>query len=316
MFKQLSVLLLSVLCLTAQANPVRALGLGNTESAALHHAFQRAIESKVGVLVLNELELNKDSIAKDDIFNYSSAYVDKFNIVSKETRAGQHLVEVDVWVSESKLANRILHKNNTRTDIDGVRLQHQHQTYIATKQQGDKLILKTLEHYPSRAFDIVLKDSNFKYDSQRQLHYSADLTVGWSKNFIDALYETLERLEDSNSKQSQTTVLLARTPNHNSLFNTASRRTFYFNDVITRQLLDTELKKRAPVLVVSFSNNNRLIKSQCIDIAQREYFSPGYSNLDIKAYNPGNKKVKLNLGSIDLSSITDVKITIIGRDQC
>jgi hypothetical protein len=316
MFKSLVALGLSVLCFAVQANPIRSLGVGSTEDAALKHAFQRAIESKVGTLVLNELEVKQDSITKDEIFNYSSAYVDKFELVSKESRSGQYLVEVDVWVAESKLANRILHKNNSNTDINGFRLSHQHQTYIETKQQGDKLIAKALEHYPNRAFDIVVKDSSFKYDSRRRLHYSANLSVKWSKGFVDALYETLERLEDSNIKTSKSTILLARNPNHNSLFNTASRRTFYFNDVISKQLLESELKSRAPILVVSFSNNKKLIKSQCFVLPQREYFSPGHSNLDIKAYNPGNVSVNLNLNTIDLSAITDVKITVIGKDQC
>jgi hypothetical protein len=317
MFKSVVSSLVLVLCIsTVQANPVRSLGLGATEDAALHHAFQRVIENKVGVLVLNELEINRDQISKDQIFNFSSAYVDKFEIVSKESRAGQVLVEVDVWVSESKLANRILHNNNSRTDIDGTRLKHQKETYIESKQQGDKLIVKALEHYPFRAFDIIVNNSNFNFDSRRQLHYNADLSVRWGKNFVDALYETLSRLEDTNQKNFKTTVLLARTANHNSLFNTASRRTFYFNDVVSNNILNTELNKRAPVVVVSFSSHGKLIKSQCFLLPQHDYFSPGRSNLDIKAYNPGKFNVSMNLGSVDLSSITDVKITVIGKDQC
>jgi hypothetical protein len=314
--KIISALILALLASTVYANPVRALGLGVTEDAARRHAFQRAIEAKVGALILSEVEVNNYNLRKDEIFDYSSGYVDNFKVVSSEQRAGQWLVEVDVWVSESKIANRILSKNNSRTDIDGNRLNQQIRTYTETKQQGDRLLQKVLDVYPTKAFDIELKNSDFKLDARRQLHFVAQVSVVWNKNFVNSLYETLERLQDSNAKNAEKTVLLAKTPNHNTLFNTSSRRTFYFNDVQTLNILNKTFKDRAPILVVSFSNQGKLVHSKCIHLPQSNYFSQGYSDLDIKAFHNSLTSVSVPVYNLNTESITDFKLTIIGRDQC
>lgn len=307
----------ALLVFSVNANPVRMIGIGSTEDSARHHAFQRAIEKKLGTLVVSELEVRNQNVRKDDIFNYTAGYVDNFKILSVEQKGDQFLVEADVWVSESKLRDRILSKNNSATDIDGNTLHERRRTYLESKFKGDQLITRATDSYPHRAFDIDLKRSDFKFDEYRQLNFVADFSVKWSKTFIDSLSETLRTLEDSDDKTKSATVMIAGAPNNDNFFTRHTRKSYYFNDRYVLKNLADILKNQSPVLVVTFNQGNRIAHSSCVRLDPYKYFSQPLDNyLEIKLYNNDLLKVTIPVYNLDVKSITDFKFTIISKGQC
>jgi hypothetical protein len=315
MIKQVVIVVALLISAAASSNPVRSLGVGASADAAKHHAFQRAIEKKLGTLIVSDLNIQQQKIITDEILNYSAGYVTDFNIISAKQANGRYLIEADVWVKESKIRDRILYRNNSKTTINGELLNEKVASYLDAKASGDKLLQKVIQSYPHRSFDVDLKSSNFKFDEYRRLHFTADVLVKWNNNFINALTETLSALEDSNKQHSVTTVTL--TNNTNNFFKRTELTTFHFNDIFTLRKISSVLEKHSPILVISFNQHGKFIYSKCIELSSNNYFiRPSGDNLHIKSTYNESIPVSLPLHNIDVKSVTDVKITIIGKDQC
>jgi hypothetical protein len=292
-------------------------GVGATEDAARRHAFQRAIESKVGTLILSETVVRNDSLVKDEIFDFSSGYVDNFKIISVEQRGRQYIVEADVWVTDSKLKNRIITKNRADNSVDGVALNERVESYQQTKQQGDRLVAKAVEYYPSRSFDVQLKNSDFKLDPNRQLHFVAQVSVTWSEGFIKSLHEVLARTQDRDKSNAASMIMIADAPNDDNIFRPNARRSYYFNDQSALQIMQRTFERRSPVLVVSFNRSGQNIHSVCVRLPSERFYSQArIDDLRVNTFQKDLIPVTVPLYNVDVRSISDVKLSIIGKDQC
>ena len=309
--------ILALLASNVVANPVRTIGVGATEDAARRHAFQRAIESKVGTLILSETVVRNNNLVKDEVFDFSSGYVNKFKVLSVEQRGGQYIVEADVWVSDSKLKNRIITKNRSDSSVDGLVLNERIVSYQQTKQQGDRLVAKAVEYYPYRSFDVQLRNSDFKLDSNRQPYFVAQVSVTWSEGFIKALQEALSRTQDADKDNASSTVMIANAPNDDNFFRPNARRNYYFNDRNALQTLKTTFERRAPVLVVSFNQSGKNIHSACINLPTDRYYAQArIDDIRVKTFQKDLISVTVPLYNVDVQSVTDVKLSVIGKDQC
>lgn len=317
MFKFIVTCTLALLTSNVLSNPVRSVGVGATEDAARRHAFQRAIESKVGTLILSETVVRNDSLVKDEIFDFSSGYVDNFKIISVEKRGRQYIVEADVWVADSKLKNRIITKNRADNSVDGVALNERIESYQQTKQQGDRLVAKAVEHYPSRSFDVQLKNSDFKLDSNRQLHFVAQVSVTWGEGFIKSLHEVLARTQDRDKTNAASMIMIADAPNDDNIFRPNARRSYYFNDQSALQIMQRTFERRSPVLVVSFNRSGQNIHSVCVRLPSERFYSQArIDDLRVNTFQKDLIPVTVPLYNVDVRSISDVKLSIIGKDQC
>jgi len=317
MFKFIVTCTLALLTSNVLSNPVRSVGVGATEDAARRHAFQRAIESKVGTLILSETVVRNDSLVKDEIFDFSSGYVDNFKIISVEQRGRQYIVEADVWVTDSKLKNRIITKNRADNSVDGVALNERVESYQQTKQQGDRLVAKAVEYYPSRSFDVQLKNSDFKLDPNRQLHFVAQVSVTWSEGFIKSLHEVLARTQDRDKSNAASMIMIADAPNDDNIFRPNARRSYYFNDQSALQIMQRTFERRSPVLVVSFNRSGQNIHSVCVRLPSERFYSQArIDDLRVNTFQKDLIPVTVPLYNVDVRSISDVKLSIIGKDQC
>ncbi len=316
MIKFIITCVIVLLASTAHSNPVRATGVGATEDAARRHAFQRAIESKVGTLLLTEVVVQDQRLVKDDIFDFSSGYVDRFTVISVEQRSGQYIVVADVWVSDSKIKSRIISKNTTST-VNGSAISEKVASYTNTKQQGDVLVAKAVEFYPSRSFDVALRNSDFKLDSNRQVYYTAQVSVTWTKSFIQSLQEILAKIEDGDKSSASTTVMIADAPNDDNFFRPNARKSYYFNDGKAHRILTNIFERRSPVLVVSFNQGIKNIHSACVPLSTNRYFSQArIDDIRINTYQKDLISIAVPLYNVDLKSVTEVMFSVIGKDQC
>lgn len=316
MFKFIVTCALALLSSNVLSNPVRVVGVGSTEDAARRHAFQRAIEHKTGTLIVSEVVVRNDRLAKDEIFDFSSGYVEKFKIISVEQRSGQCIVETDVWVSDSKIKSRIISKNATGT-VNGSAISEKVASYTNTKQQGDVLVAKAVEFYPSRSFDVALRNSDFKLDSNRQVYYTAQVSVTWTKSFIKSLQEILAKIEDGDKSSASTTVMIADAPNDDNFFRPNARKSYYFNDARAHRILTNAFERRSPVLVVSFNQGAKNIHSACVPLPTNRYFSQArIDDLSVNTFQRDLISVAVPLYNVDLKSVTEVRFSVIGKDQC
>lgn len=82
---------------------VRVTANGENFNDAKQNGFRKAIELAVGSVVLVETEVSNNKLIRNDIISYSSGYVDDYTVVSQTGNS----VTMDVWVSNSKIANRL-----------------------------------------------------------------------------------------------------------------------------------------------------------------------------------------------------------------
>lgn len=186
-------------CATTHNQSIRVSGVGSNFENARHDAFTKAIEYKMGTLVLSERETHNFKLVKNDISVFSSGYIDKYNIVSETTNGKLVSVTVDVTVSDSKIKDRLLGSGTNLKELEGERHHVQYSSYMRDRIQGDKILNIVLRDYPSRAYVITQGTHEFKLDAHRNALLRVPYKMNWNYNYIVSLNEALSILQDGSN---------------------------------------------------------------------------------------------------------------------
>ena len=89
---------------------------------AKKQAFRLASEQVAGTVVLSESELRNSNLTRNEIITYSSGLIDEYKIVDRVDMPGAVKLTMDVWITESVMAQRLLAKSATEKGIDGLDL--------------------------------------------------------------------------------------------------------------------------------------------------------------------------------------------------
>ena len=89
---------------------------------AKKQAFRLASEQVAGTVVLSESELRNSKLTRDEIITYSSGLIDEYKIVDRFDGPGYVKLTMDVWITESVMAQRLLAKSATDRGVDGAAL--------------------------------------------------------------------------------------------------------------------------------------------------------------------------------------------------
>lgn len=135
---------------------VRVQATGSNQEQARTNAFRKAIELAVGTIVLGEAVVRNDRLIRNEIISYSSGYIDNFTIISSTPTS----VEMDVWVSESRIAKRLINMGVSSTDMvngrairqDWDRREAQEVTAERRRSDSIKLMHTVLNDYPRAAY--------------------------------------------------------------------------------------------------------------------------------------------------------------------
>lgn len=154
---------------------------------ARQSALRMAVERAVGTIVVSETETQDLRIRRNEIITYASGYVDNHELVQSQTVRGRTQVQMKVWVSQNKLANRLLNESRTAGQIEGGRISEQIRSLQHARESGDRVLLAVLRDYPRRAFDVDLLPTRVYVDSQRQAWLNVRFNVKWNSNYIESL---------------------------------------------------------------------------------------------------------------------------------
>lgn len=172
---------------------VRVQARGNTESEARQEAYKRAIEDAIGSLVLAESVVVDEQVKRREIIEYSSGYIDRSKILSQYHDGRHFVVDMDVWVKHSRIADRLLSKSESTTKIDGERLQTQIETLDRERQQGSRTISAVLADYPQKAYIIRSETIETRYHDRRA-QIAVKFQLDLDPKYLRALWETLEKI--------------------------------------------------------------------------------------------------------------------------
>jgi hypothetical protein len=254
-------ILTAVLCInTAWANPFRVSGNGNTELQATESALRSAVEQSRSV-VLTESQVSKNNLVRNDIISYSSAYVEKYQVVSSKNQNQQWTVIADVWVKDNTIADRVIGRFSSDAVIDGKSLTGQADRLLTSKErtanQGLQLLNTVLADYPTRALTLTVLNSQLQVQGASAV-FVIKYDLQWSNNFLAALRETLGIVQHSfvNNNCANCYVKITK----NWLGFTGS--TYDFVDREPIDAVRTSLSKPVNV-AVSFYRDAQLIHQEC-----------------------------------------------------
>ena len=169
---------------------------GATVEQARLEGFRTAVNQAVGGVVATQTQTQNQRLTRDEIINYSSGFVDRFEILEQQDQGNRVQLKMRVWVAESRLAHRLLGQSYDSQQVPGGRIGAQVETMLEERQQGDRLIEAVMADYPHRAFDVKVGKSRVQFDQYRQAGVVTDVTIRWDTRFTDAVRDTLRRTND------------------------------------------------------------------------------------------------------------------------
>jgi hypothetical protein len=182
---------------TSKDGPVRVRGVGANQDEARAAAFRQAIELKVGALVLSTQQAQQYRLVRNDVLVHSAGYVDDFRAVASGFEGGKAWALLDVWVSGSRIADRLLGVGPTSSRFEGSRHEAQLATFVDARSRGDAVLKAVLEDFPVKAFSLTHGAHVFRVDSQRRPFVSIPYSLRWHYPYIVAFNEAMRRVSAS-----------------------------------------------------------------------------------------------------------------------
>lgn len=208
---------------------IRVTATGSTFEEAKSIAFNRAIEYVVGSVIVNEKESRNDKLARNEVLNHSSGYVDDFTVI-KSTSSGKSVtVEMDVVIKNSRIANRILNSTDSKqSSINGGKMATQYGTYLDSRQSANNIIVPILNDFPSRSYTMQIMRTDFGLDVFNNARLLVAYKVSLKYEWVIAMDEALKLASaprDNSIRQEKIKVIKLKPGNW-----VGSNDVYYFND--------------------------------------------------------------------------------------
>jgi len=318
------ILLLSFVCNVVFAQPIRVQGIGDTLQQAKENAFKTAVELQVGSVLVTEAESKNSKLVRNDIINYSAGYVDKYVIIDTNNYNGKTLVIVDVYVSSSKIADRILGTSTNPKIFDNETHATQYETYIQSKRNGDRLLKSLLNDYPRRAFIVTQYQHRFGVDTMRNPFIEVGFKLNWNYNYLQSFNEALSLIEDGSNGLFKTSpgniIVMAKDPKD---FVLGKKNHYKFNDVLTTETIKQRLDNHVPrIQLTVYNQNNNVFFTQCYVPESFTGRMPGLYSMGDTLILYGNQTetniIRLHLSNMGeaLRSITRLELHVVGHESC
>lgn len=288
---------------------LRVQATGHNEQDARDQAFRLAVEQAVGSLIVQQTKVTNGELISHEIVNYSSGYVHDFHIVSRRNLENKTLIEIDVWIKRSVIADRLLGSGSGSTKIDGEKLSTQYQTLMRERHNGDRILSMVLDDYPSRAFKIKISQIDQKINSKRNLEIELVTALSWNQNYIVSLIEAVNATAVSN--QAGECLRSSSFCNYEHLVGInyrapedrwyVSKYAFAYDDNIRSAIMQEHFaKKNLVILVKMIDSQGRTLYSNCY----------GHHELTQTDYRPARRFVYSDQWKtiIDGTLVTDPKI--------
>lgn len=300
----LAVISASVFAQSSDSSGVWVTGSGSTKKEAMDDGFRKAIEIVSGTVTLSEREIKKDTITKNEVFNYSAGYIKKYNILNIVENKSSITINMIVWVDSSKLLNYKLNIGKTQENIDGNNLSAQFKSYIDERSAATNLVNKIINDYPSRAFEITKSPYNISTDEYRDINIDITMNVKWSQLYITSLKETLD-IVAGNRRTDVNIEILTEKPN--SMFfdqSTYSITDYEMAENIVNRLYKNKMKINASI----YNSNGKILQTTCFNVDDPPFVKQTTSNSYRMIYSkriswtlsiPINKDLHNKLSQID-----------------
>jgi hypothetical protein len=317
---------------------------------AKEFGFKLAIQEALGTFVVTEKVIKFNEVTRNEIVTYSGGYVQDFKIIKENRDNISTTLVMDVWVSESKIANRLLNTSTNKGELDGRKIEAQLSTIVKDKEDAFKLLDIILKDFPSKAFELNIKKTNFQSLRKGTSIVEVPIEIQWSQKYLDSLKEAILLLRDSDELRfkssigsrihNDVTVISIRSLIFGDFFNSGIDASFKDEEIIDLFYLNFN---NAPVIKISLNDDfeneiitdcfylqksgNLLTKSKFdkqniheIKSLEEFYeFNTDRAHFEINEKFKQNKNYLIELNNknlIRISEITKVKVSIIKKYEC
>jgi hypothetical protein len=156
---------------------------------------------------------------------------------------------MDIWVSDSKIADRIKTVSRDGKNIDGRQFEASSQTLAQEQVSGDKIFKMIIKDYPAKAIEVkIVNVSAFEKNNKTSLR--VETVIEWSEGFLISLADALEKTS-LDWKQDYETAISVRTKG----FSWTSPPTGTYPDDSKLKILRNRLTQDQLAIKVLYHNN-------------------------------------------------------------
>lgn len=282
---------------------------GSTLEQAKQEGLRFAVNKAVGTLVLAETQVKNQEVFRHDITLYSSGYVDDYKVLSEESLNGNIKLVMDVWVAESKIANRLFALSKEERGVNGSKVATQYQSIMQERNQGDRVIQLVANDFPQKAFTINMGKLSWRMvDRDPEILVPAEIL--WNAEYLNAMLEALVRTRVGNNPANQRygrawpSVVSIKHPN--DWFTTYAA----YTDVKKAELLTDRMVGIKPSIQINIKNAvGEAVYGVCVNLP---YFSGAFfgESLAFGIYAP--EKFGYPTGQFFASGAPDADFAIYG----
>lgn len=286
---------------------------GRDESDARDQAFRLAVNQAVGSLLLSQTRVKDGTVQHHEIINYSSGFIQDFKILERSYDSGV-TIKIDVWVSRSSIADRLLNESKTAGSVEGGKITQQIRSFQKERQGADSVIDAVLADFPNRAFNVELGKTVVEMDNNRRPILSIPFRISWNTSYTDAFSKAVAAINQHPECGGWFDPCL------NSGFNRINGA--YFNDeIIYKKVFD--VMWRSWVKVKILGQDGQVKFASCTEVPE---LGADWSRW--KFVNAGGGVIQTNLGRwkdyvwpLDISTLpTDqldrVEVSVIRPGNC
>jgi hypothetical protein len=174
----------------------------STRESAERELFRRAVRDASDALVLEQRLMEYGDLVQDDLYIYSVGYVDEYDITSVERVDGFYVMSATVWVSKSRLADRLTFRKLASGRVDGHTPSQKYRSYLEQAQLSDRILENLLVDFPEKTFRFSQENVLSKIE-ERRLKIVIPFGMSWDYEYIRALKEVLIRTRESSDEWSE-----------------------------------------------------------------------------------------------------------------
>lgn len=276
---------------------------------AKKQAFRLASEQVAGTVVLSESELRNSRLTRDEIITYSSGLIDEYKIVDRFDGPDFVKLTMDVWITESVMAQRLLAKSATERGVDGVNLSVRVDSILDERRRKDKIFQTILQDYPRRAFRVKAQQPLIQMDPYRNTTISVDWEINWDERFFNAFYDAARQT----GRKPCVLWGCPETP-------TFQIQNWEFDDVQLLRMIADHIRGVSTTVMTELQDiNGQAVSRTCENLGNiSSLFIVGRQHIALNVKNPVRGRATLRIGQnvSAMSNMENIRIEVVPDSQC
>lgn len=276
---------------------------------AKKQAFRLASEQVAGTVVLSESELRNSKLTRDEVITYSSGLIDEYKIIAREDRGDSVKLVMDVWITESVMAQRLLAKSATERGVNGADLSVRTESILEERQRGDAIIRAILNDFPRRAFLIKSTRPLIQMDPYRNTTISVQWEMNWDNRYFDAFY-------DAARQTGRKPCVLWGCPEGQKFF----IQGWEFDDIQKLLMIRNHIQGTGATVMVELQDlTGRPVSRTCDNLGNlHPLFIVGQSHVALNNKNSmrGQSVLYIGQNTAKMSSLENVRVEVVTASQC